>query len=759
MKHLALLSFSSLPLLAALTAGVDEPPGAPDGLRVELLLYPDRISVGGMLSSAFLPDLHTLQEPAQVPLIRTAKPRFSWIVDGTRPNEFQTAYQILVASTAQALESDIGDVWDSGKVESASSVAAPYAGSPLSALTTYAWKVRTWDGVGRVSPYSRIQFFRTGDQTRDEPTSFYPLEKDVVQPKRCIRLGDGRYFIDFGKAAFGRVELTLTSTADRQSIRIHLGEVLDAPHRVHRNPGGSRRYKVIPLTLNQGTHTYQVLIPPDPRNTGPDAVRMPDYAGEVLPFRYCEVEGLQGELEPSQVRQIVIHYPFNERASSFRSSNRILNDVWELCKYSIKATSFAGIYVDGDRERVPYEADAYINQLAHYGVDAEYSMARRTHEYLISHATWPTEWILHSVLTAWEDYLYTGDPQSLERFYDDLKAKTLTALAREDGLISTRTGLVTPEVLQSIHLSGKLRDIVDWPHTGILGLGEAEGGETDGFVFTNFNAVVNAFHYRALVLMGRIAEILGRDKDAEAFSSRSDLVKESFSRIFFDSLKGYYVDGEGTGHSSLHANMFPLAFGLVPDNYKNSVLQFVISRGMACSVYGAQYLLDGLYEAGAEDYALDLLTATHDRSWAHMIYGLGTTITTEAWDAKYKPNMDWNHAWGAAPANVIPRRLVGVRPIEPGCNRILIQPQPGYLREFSATVPTIRGPVTVDFRRSPSGERQLRVVVPGNTTARVELPWPADGNPPLVDRSIPMERVENTAVLDSLGPGSHEIRY
>ncbi|HRV09411.1 MAG TPA: hypothetical protein P5568_13170, partial [Acidobacteriota bacterium] len=66
---------------------------------------------------------------------------------------------------------------------------------------------------------------------------------------------------------------------------------------------------------------------------------------------------------------------------------------------------------------------------------------------------------------------------------------------------------------------------------------------------------------------------------------------------------------------------------------------------------------------------------------------------------------------------------------------------------------------TVHYRRNPSGERQLQLVVPGNTTARVELAWPADGNPPLIDRSIPMERVENTAVLDSLGPGSHEIRY
>lgn len=763
-----------LSLLAALAAATPtpsaegEPQRGPSGLRVEMLLEPDRISVNGTPSSVSLEDLSTLRQPAQIPLIQTSTPRFSWIVNGPPENAIQTAYQILVASSSTQLESHIGDVWDSGKVESDQSVAIPYGGSTLDPNTSYAWKVRMWDSGGSAGPYSQVQQFRTGDLARGETTSSYPLERGVVEAKRWVRIAEGHYFIDFGAAAFGRLELTLTSPVANQRILVHLGEVPDGPNRIHRSPGGVRRYRVIPLSLQQGTHTYEALIPPDHRNTGPNAIRMPEYAGEVLPFRYCEIENYPGELDSSQVRQVVIYYPFNDQASSFWSSNQVLNDVWELCKYSIKATSFTGIYVDGDRERIPYEADAYINQLAHYGVDAEYSIARRTHEYLIENPTWPTEWILHSVLMAWEDYMYAGDPGSLERHYEDLKAKTLAGLAREDGLISTRTGRVTPKVLNSIHFSGELRDIVDWPHTGILGLSEGEGGETDGFVFTDINTVVNAFHYRALVLMSQIAEALDRADDVEHFLNRAELVRQSFNRVLLDERKGYYVDGEGTEHSSLHANMFPLALGLVPDDFRASVVKFVKSRGMACSVYGAQYLLDGLYEAGAEDYALDLLTATHDRSWAHMIYGLGTTITAEAWDTKYKPNMDWNHAWGSAPANLIPRRLVGVRPLEPGFRKVLIQPQPGYLREFKGTVPTIRGPVRVEYRRDPSGKRRLQIVVPGNTTARVMLPWPNDGEAPVIESATPaerrgqstiLERRGQSAILDALGPGPHEIQY
>lgn len=104
-----------------------------------------------------------------------------------------------------------------------------------------------------------------------------------------------------------------------------------------------------------------------------------------------------------------MHYPFDDDVSRFTSSDPVLNDVWDLCKHSIKATSFCGVYIDGDRERIPYEADAYIDQLCHYCVDREYAMVRYTHEYLLMHPTWPTEWILHSVLMAWADYLYTGN--------------------------------------------------------------------------------------------------------------------------------------------------------------------------------------------------------------------------------------------------------------------------------------------------------------------------------------------------------------
>ena len=73
----------------------------------------------------------------------------------------------------------------------------------------------------------------------------------------------------------------------------------------------------------------------------------------------------------------------------------------------------------------------------------------------------------------------------------------------------------------------------------------------------------------------------------------------------------------------------------------------------------------------------------------------GATMTMEAWNKKAKPNLDWNHSWGATPLNVISRFLLGVTPLEPGFKRISIRPQLGGLGRVSATVPTAVGAVTI----------------------------------------------------------------
>ncbi|HOX07727.1 MAG TPA: family 78 glycoside hydrolase catalytic domain [Planctomycetota bacterium] len=703
---------------------------APTGLLCELLAAPEKT------------------------VINRPRPRFGWIVNDAEPGAAQSAYQVLVATDPARLGRGEGDLWDSGRVESPASLNVRYSGAPLPPGRDCFWQVRTWNGRAEPGPWSAPQRFRTGEPSSAHATARYPLEKTEFAPKERALRAAGHHFFDFGRAVFGTVRVDAESAIDGATVEVHLGEKLAAPGAIDRQPPGHIRYRGTTLTLRRGTASYVVAIPPDKRNSSGAAILMPPEAGEVLPFRYCELVADPRAVRIGDVRQVMVHYPFDDNAAAFASSSPELDAVWELCKHSIRATTFCGVYVDGDRERIPYEADAYINQLGHYCVDREFSMARHSHEYLLTHPTWPTEWILHSVLMAWADYEQTGDPASLEANYDTLVAKALLPLAREDGLISTQTGLVTGEVLRSIHIADPIKDIVDWPPGSFT---QGGTGERDGHEMMPVNTVVNAFHCRALALLARIAGALGRKEDAGRFAARAELVAAAINARLFDPARGVYLDGEGSGHASLHASMFPLAFGLVPPGRVPAVAAFVKSRGMACSVYGAQFLLEALYAAGESEHALGLLTSESDRGWLNMIRA-GSTMTLEAWDWKYKNNLDWNHAWGAAPANIIPRCLMGVTPLEPGFGRIRIRPQPGTLERAELRLPTIRGTVGVRFERS-AGRFRLEVEIPGNATAEVWLPGPRGaGERVMLDgRPVKVRAAGDSAAVDDVKAGRHTL--
>jgi hypothetical protein len=65
-------------------------------------------------------------------------------------------------------------------------------------------------------------------------------------------------------------------------------------------------------------------------------------------------------------------------------------------------------------------------------------------------------------------------------------------------------------------------------------------------------------------------------------------------------IRDHCRDGEGTDHMSQHASLFALAFGLVPEEHVPAVIQKVRSRGAACSVYAARYLMEVLFANGSD---------------------------------------------------------------------------------------------------------------------------------------------------------------
>lgn len=676
--------------------------------------------------------------------IDTATPRFSWALSG---NDVQSGFRVLVGSMDPRTPAE-ADFWDSGQVRSSRSLGIHYAGKPLQASRRYYWRVQVWSESGQPGQWSAPQAFTVGDLASHLPPRL-PLVTRSVAPSSVIEVSPGHVFIAFPQAAYGTLVLDFPGPGNAADFDVTIGEhrvgnavwrsaedgftpeISIATHagRIHWNGSAGQRRLDLPLRHVEGS------------------LPLPDGLPGILPFRYAEVSGPASDLRDVKYLQLAVNYPFDDGAATFSSSDTVLNDIWEMSHYTMKATSAFGLFIDGNRERLPYEADAYINQLGHYSAVADYSLARFTNAYLLRVPSWPTEWVLHNHLMAWADYEYTGDDSYLRDSYEYLQRFLLLPLARADGLISTRTGLVTPQYMASLGMTLGPEDIVDWPAI-----------ERDGYdMGVTYNTVVNLFHYRALTIMASIATVLGRGDDAAFYETRARLVRSSILGAFFDSQRGVFVDGEGSTHASLHANMFALAFDVLPGDARASVVEFVKGKGMATSVYGAQYLLEGLYANREGEASLKLLTSRGTRSWAHMVHDLGATIAHEAWDPLYKPNEDWNHAWGAAPANLIPRWLMGIRPLEPGFATFLVAPQIGSLTWAQIRVPSPRGTIQVQVANEAAEDVSIQLLVPPNASALVEPGCRSENAAILVDGRLVSSSAGPGSQTGPLGPGTHEI--
>jgi len=140
--HSGILFFTlSLFLGYAALQGADEAKGpqAPTGLRCEYLVNPLGVD--------------------------TQKPRFSWVLEHSDRGQRQSSYEILVSTHPNA---DVGDLWASGKVDSADSNQVVYAGKALQSASTYYWKIRYWDKDSRQGSFSQVARFDTGLFSRDD---------------------------------------------------------------------------------------------------------------------------------------------------------------------------------------------------------------------------------------------------------------------------------------------------------------------------------------------------------------------------------------------------------------------------------------------------------------------------------------------------------------------------------------------------------------------------------------------------------------
>ncbi|WP_231506305.1 family 78 glycoside hydrolase catalytic domain [Paenibacillus sp. UNC451MF] len=491
-----------------------------------------------------------------------------------------------------------------------------------------------------------------------------------IKPQQVKRIDEG-YLIDFGHEITGQFTMKAHGQSG-QTIEVRCGEELLPDQRV--------RYQM------RCNCTYQEIWTLSGER---DELEFYDYKA----FRYVEVIAEdESALQPETFAAIVRHYPLDEKACQFESSNPLLNSIWSICANGITYGTQEN-YVDcPSREKGQYLGDNTVITHAHAYVSGDLRMIRKAIEdfALLSSRVCPglmavapghfmqeiADFSLQWPMQLLQYYKLSGDREFLESMYPvaEQMMDYFDRYKRQDGL------------LDSVNDKWNL---VDWPENARDGYDfSLKKGHIEGC-----HNVINAFYYGALQSMSDIREELQmpRRDDLEVFCA-------SFRHAFYRPDQKLFVDAEGSEHASLHANVLPLLFGLAPEEAVTSIVGLIRTKRFSCGVYMAYFVLKAL--AAAKEYELlyDLIVSDDLHSWGNMVKE-GATTCYEAWSKELKWNTSLCHPWASAPIPLFIEEIVGLKPASPGWEKVSFEPHlPDSLREIRLSFRVPAGEVQFELK-------------------------------------------------------------
>jgi alpha-L-rhamnosidase len=278
--------------------------------------------------------------------------------------------------------------------------------------------------------------------------------------------------------------------------------------------------------------------------------------------------------------------------------------------------------------------------------------------------------------------------------------------------------------------------------------------------------ISTAIFYHDLRLMGRSARLLEKKGDAEHFDKLAENIKVAFNRHFYNSETGYYDNGTQT------SCVLPLAFGMVPDEYKTNVFarlveKIVVERNnhLGTGLIGGHYLMRVLSDNGRPDLAYTIATQTTYPSWGYMI-SKGATTVWELWngDTADSGMNSHNIVMLIGDLNIwLHEYLGGIRPETPGFKKIIIKPVVvSNLAWVKDSYDSVHGRISTEWHRS-AGQFDLRVTIPANTTAKVYLPAKnllsiTEGGKPVTQvEGVKFLRQENDSVILQVDSGNYRF--
>ncbi|HLF34781.1 MAG TPA: glycoside hydrolase family 78 protein [Cyclobacteriaceae bacterium] len=424
-----------------------------------------------------------------------------------------------------------------------------------------------------------------------------------LTPVSITKTGQGEYLVDFGQAMAGFARVRARGSAGTKII-LKYGELLDK---------GGR--------LDQGNINTLVAI--EPFQTDAFILKGSEQAEIFQPrftyhgFRYVEVKGFPGELQPSDITACAIHTAF-KTSGTFECSDSVLNRIHQNTLWSF-ISNYHGYPTDcPHREKNGWTGDAQLaSETGLYNFDLNASYVKWIGDLVDAQlvngmlpgiaptAGWGYYWGNgpawdHALFAIpWNTWIYTGDKSLIEKAYPAMKKYMGLIRSKADG-----------------HL-------VSW------GLGDwCPARTTTPEVITS-----TGYYYEDARIISLCASLLGFKEEEKYYSLLSDSIRMAFREKLYDAETGIVGNGSQTAQSAA------LYFGFLEGDAREKAFEKLIENleasdlNIDVGILGAKYLLNVLSSEGSPEIAYRHIVSSKFPGWANWITQ-GATTLWENWNGE-----------------------------------------------------------------------------------------------------------------------------
>ncbi|MBV5315507.1 MAG: family 78 glycoside hydrolase catalytic domain [Prolixibacteraceae bacterium] len=439
-------------------------------------------------------------------------------------------------------------------------------------------------------------------------------------------------------------------------------------------------------------------------------------------FRYVIIQGLNYQPQALDIEGYMIESDLTE-AGSFSSSDKDLNAIYELNRFTFRCLDIGGYYVDcPHRERLGYgdgqvavETGIYNFELANFYKKwaLNWISAQKPDGEIPNTAPSPygagggPGWGGTGVVLPWKMYKYYGDTtllgssyNSMVRYVDFLETKS------KDGIL--------------MHYGDETWGFIgDWVPPGKGMDSNDKVGKTEKEVFNNCYKI---YLYN---ILAECAEVLGKPNDSQKYKRQSETLKNKIHELYYNEEKGIYANGEQSYLA------FPLLMNVpakvdrdrVLSNLENDI-KITNNGHLNTGMLGTYFMLQYLVEIGRSDLVYLMMKQNTYPGWGYMV-SQGANTCWEQWNG-YWSNI---HSCFTSGGGWFYTGIAGIRQMEKSVafKHLLIAPQlTDVIKEQKSVFNSPYGKVGVSWTHKENVSLQIEVEIPANSKADVILPVSAN---------------------------------